>query len=277
MAASRTIGFPNIDALYQLPLGDFTVARNELAKKSGNAGADIRALEKPSIPAWGVNQLYWRERRAYDKLVRASERVRAAHQQALKARAGKKLDLAALEAQHMSAVKDASDKVAEILIKTGDPATPATLKAVLDTLQALPGPSAPGRLTKALAPIGFGAFGALMKTDMGSKALADVVTFAPPKPRADEAAAAVKRMAEINAKRVTELDGIFNRATKALIGARAKLERADTAKAAAESALQDAQRAADARRAEVARLEREARTADQERSRLKADTAARRQ
>ena len=266
----RTTGLPNVDGLYQLPLGEFTIARNELAKKSGSA--DVKALEKPSIPAWGVNQLYWRERRAYEKLVRASERVRAAHQQALQAKAGTKIDLAGLEGQHMAAVKDASEKVAEILIKSGDPATAATMKAVLDTLQALPGPSAPGRLTKALAPIGFGAFGVLMKADLGSKALAEVVTFAPKKPKADEAAAAAKRMAEINAKRITELDGIFKQVTKALDSARAKLARADTAKAAAESAFHDAQKTADAHRADVARLEREARTADQERSALKADT-----
>jgi hypothetical protein len=133
---------PDVDALYQLPLGEFTSARNALAKKSGKMGAEIKALDKPSVPAWGVNQLYWRDRKLYEKLQRASERVRAAHQQAMK---GKKLDLAALEAQHMSAVKDASERVAEILIKSGDPATPATMKAVLDTLQALPGPSAPKR------------------------------------------------------------------------------------------------------------------------------------
>lgn len=268
MSASRSAGLPDLDALYQLPLGEFTSARNELAKKSGKASGDIKALEKPSIPAWGVNQLYWRERKLYDKLQRASERVRAAHQQTMK---GKKLDLVALESQHMSAVKDASEKVAELLIKSGDPATAATMKAVLDTLQALPGPSAPGRLTKALAPIGFGAFGALMKGPVGAKAMADVVTFAPPKPKADEAAAAVKRMAEINARRVTELDAIFVKATRALDGARAKLDRADKAKAAAESALHEAQKVADSHRAEVARLEREARNADQERSRLKAD------
>jgi hypothetical protein len=268
MAAVRASGLSDIDSLYQLPLGEFTAARNALAKKSGKAGAEIKALEKPSIPAWGVNQLYWRERRTYEKLLRASDRVRAAHQQAMK---GKKLDLATLESQHMGAVKEASDKVAEILIRSGDPATPATMKAVLDTLQALPGPSAPGRLTKALAPIGFGAFGALMKGPASAKALADVVTFAPRKPKADEAAAAAKRMAEINAKRITELDAIFQKTMKALDGARAKLERADRAKAAAEAALHDAQKTADAHRAEVARLEREARTADQERSRLKAD------
>lgn len=259
----------DLDALYQLPLADFTSARNELAKGAGKASAEIKSLEKPSIPAWGVNQLYWRERRVYEKLIRTSERVRTAHQQAMK---GKHVDLRALESQHMAAVKDASEKVASILIKTGDPATAATMKAVLDTLQALPGPAAPGRLTKSLAPIGFGAFGALMKSDMGSKALADVVTFAAPKPKADEAAAAVKRMAEINAKRIKELDAIFVKVTHALTGARAKLERADKAKAAAEAAFHDAQKHADAHRAEVARLEREARTADQERSALKADT-----
>ena len=75
----------------------------------------------------------------------------------------------------------------------------------------------------------------------------------------------------INAKRITELDAIFLKATKALDAARAQLARADKAKAAAEAALQDAQKIADTRRADVARLEREARTADQERSRLKAD------
>lgn len=257
---------PDIDSLYQGPLSEFTAARNELAKKSGKAGAEIKALEKPSMAAWGVNQLYWRERRTYEKLLRASERVRAAHQQAMR---GKKIDLRALESQHNAAVKDASDKIAEILIRTGDPATPATMKAVLDTVQALPGPSAPGRLTKALAPIGFGAFGALMKGAISSKALAEVVTFAPKKPKADEAAEAARRMAAINAKRIAELDGIFAKVTKALVGAREKLARAEKAKAAAEVAFQQAQAQADAHRAGVARLEREARNADQERSELK--------
>ena len=87
----------DIDALYQLPLGEFTKARQELAKKSGSGGTAIKTLEKPSIPAWGVNQLYWRDRRTYEKLLRTSERVRAAHQQALRAKTGKKFDLVALE------------------------------------------------------------------------------------------------------------------------------------------------------------------------------------
>jgi hypothetical protein len=164
----------SIDALYQRPLGEFTSARNELAKAAGAKGAAIKALEKPSAAAWAVNQLYWRERRAYDKLIRASERVRAAHAQRLK---GKAADLATVEAQHSAAVKDAAEHVRALLAGAGDPATPATMKSVVDTLQALPGGSEPGRLTKALAPIGFGAFGALMKGAVSSKALADVVTL----------------------------------------------------------------------------------------------------
>lgn len=262
----------DVDALYQLPLAEFTAARNALARTAGTRAPEVKALEKPSIPAWGVNQLYWRERRTYDKLLRASERVRAAHAETIR---GKKIDLRAVEAQHTAAVKDASEKIAEILIRSGDPATPATMKAVLDTVQALPGPLAPGRLTKPLAPMGFGAFGALMKSGATSaKALAEVVTFAPAKPKPDEAAAAAARMAEINAKRIKELDTVFLKATKALVGARAALARAERGKAAAEASLQAAQAVAEKHRADVARLEREARTADQERSALKA--AARR-
>ena len=127
---------PDIDRLYQLPLGDFTAARNALAKTAGARAAEVKALEKPTAAAWAVNQLYWRERKTWGTLVRASDRVRAAHQQLLK---GKKVDLATLEAQHGAAVKQASEIVRALLAQSGDPATPATMKSVVDTLHALPG------------------------------------------------------------------------------------------------------------------------------------------
>ncbi len=257
----------SIDALYQRPLGEFTSARNELAKAAGAKGAAIKALEKPSAAAWAVNQLYWRERRAYDKLIRASERVRAAHAQRLK---GKAADLATVEAQHSAAVKDAAEHVRALLAGAGDPATPATMKSVVDTLQALPGGSEPGRLTKALAPIGFGAFGALMKGAVSSKALADVVTFAPAKPKADEIAEAATRAAAAAAQRLRELETQIAKTNAALTAARAKLAKAEAVRAAAETKFQDA--AANARHlaGDVARFESEARAADQERARLSA-------
>ena len=252
--------------LYQLPLGAFTDARNAMAKAAGKSGAAIKALEKPSTPAWAVNQLYWKQRRAYDKLIRASARVRAGHAQALK---GKKIDLATLELQHGAAVKDAADTIRDILSSAGDPATPATMKSVVDTLQALPGGGEPGRLTRALAPIGFGAFGALMKGAVSSKALAEVVTFAPPKPKPDEIAEAAHRADDAAKRHLRELDAQSKKTAAAFKAARAKLERADATRAAADAKLQDATAESNRLRAEVSRLDREARTQDQERQHLK--------
>ena len=58
-----------IDRLYQLPLDEFTAARNALAKKAGADGASIRSLTKPPVAAWAVNQVYWRDRSTYDALI----------------------------------------------------------------------------------------------------------------------------------------------------------------------------------------------------------------
>lgn len=251
--------------LYQRPLAEFTAARNALAKSAGANGDAIRALEKPSVPAWAVNQLFWRERRAYDKLIRASERVRAAHAQVL---AGKRVELPTSEAQHAAAVKRAADAVRTLLLWSGDPATPATMKAVVDTLQALPGGGTPGQLTKALAPIGFGAFGVLMQgaasASASSRAMAEVVAFVvpkPPKPSEDEQAAARKRAAADRTNRVKALEAEGRKLASTLARARAVLAKADVVATAAAAA-------ADRARTEVARLEREARATDQERARL---------
>src|SRR5688572_11732582 len=51
-----------IDALYGLPLEDFTKARNDLARRLRSEGsrdeaAEVASLQKPTLPAWIVNQL----------------------------------------------------------------------------------------------------------------------------------------------------------------------------------------------------------------------------
>src|SRR5688572_8316831 len=53
------------DKLYQAPLAEFTAARNALAARikaahGADAAAHVKALVKPSIAAWVLNQLYWR-------------------------------------------------------------------------------------------------------------------------------------------------------------------------------------------------------------------------
>ena len=59
-----------IDKLYQLPLDEFTAARNTLAKESSDTS--VKKLEKPNLAAWTVNQLYWRERKIYDDVIKAA-------------------------------------------------------------------------------------------------------------------------------------------------------------------------------------------------------------
>jgi len=164
----------DVDRLYQLPLAEFTAARNELAKKSGPDAAAIKALEKPNIAAWAVNQLFWTKRKIYDVLIAASEKVRAAH---VKQLSGKSADVAAAEAAHHAAVKAAADEARRILAAAGDPATPATMIAVIETLQTLPTHDEPGKLTRPLKPMGFEALAGFVPGVRAPKA------FPPPPPK----------------------------------------------------------------------------------------------
>src|SRR3954470_8462953 len=55
-----------IDQLFALPLDEFTVARNALAKRlkqqgDADAAETVRALPKPSVATWAVNQLARRD------------------------------------------------------------------------------------------------------------------------------------------------------------------------------------------------------------------------
>ena len=77
-----------IDRLYQLPVADFTEARNALAAARRAAGdtdgaSRVKALAKPSVVAWAVNQVFWSEREAFDTVVEAVREVLAAQRGAL--------------------------------------------------------------------------------------------------------------------------------------------------------------------------------------------------
>jgi hypothetical protein len=148
----------DIDALYQGPLREFTAARNALAKARGDAGADVKALEKPTLSAWAVNQLYWRERDVYDALIAAALAMRQAHVQVI---SGHSADVAAAEAAHASARRDAASAARRLAEEAGEKVTPATVDAIAETLQALPADDPPGRLTKGLKPLSFSALMAL--------------------------------------------------------------------------------------------------------------------
>ena len=141
-----------IDRLFQLPLDEFTAARNALAKQAGQDSAAIRQLTKPPLAAWAVNQLFWQQRETYDALVKASDALRRTHKAVLGGRAG---DLRAAGREHDQALDRAVKATMGIVTATGHPSSDATRQAVISTLRALPGDEAPGRLTRTLQPGGF--------------------------------------------------------------------------------------------------------------------------
>src|ERR1700752_3431397 len=64
-------------------MAEFTAARNGWGGRLKKAGKDqeaerVKTLPKPSLPAWVVNQLYWRHRKAFDRLIDAGDLFRKA-------------------------------------------------------------------------------------------------------------------------------------------------------------------------------------------------------
>jgi hypothetical protein len=164
----------DLDHLYQLPLAEFTKARDELAKQSESNRGAIRRLQKPNVPAWAVNQLYWRSRREYDALIGAAERARRAQVATL---GGKSADVAKAEADHAAAKRAALDRIRTMLKEAGESATPATFRAIAETLDALPTADPPGRLTRPLKPMGFEGLAGLLKGKPIAQQSAQVLPF----------------------------------------------------------------------------------------------------
>jgi len=210
-----------INRLYQLPLNEFTAARNALAKRLGRTAPPIKTLQKPAVPAWAVNQLYWKHRGIYDRLIEAAERLRVAHRKVL---AGKSSDLRDTETALRVAVRAAMGKVQTILDESGQPSTPATQRAVSETLEALPSAEPAGRLSRPLKPLGFEALAGVKVRP----AFLDTRTGTPAQP------AAIDREA---AKRAAASE---RREAEAALRAEAKEKERQRAKLAAERKAQAA-------------------------------------
>lgn len=243
-----------IDRLFQLPLGEFTDARNALAKRAGKDGASIKSLQKPSVPAWAVNQLYWRDRSTYDKVIAAADALREEHRKHL---SGKTADIRDAEKTHRDAVKAAADAVKQILADANEAASQATMAAVTETLEALPSEDQPGRLHRPLKPQGFEALAGLaaLAALAPSKAKAAPSHGRPPKKDDSEAA---KRQQE-EARRAAE--AAAREAEKELERERAahekEVRRAEAAIERAKEALEEANQLA-AKRSEELQAAREA-------------------
>jgi hypothetical protein len=143
-----------IDDLYRLPPSEFTGARTALAKSlSGGDAARVRALAKPTVVPWAVNQLYWRARRTYDRLMKSGEKLRAAQIAALEGRAA---DVRAVSDANRRAIADAVAEAARLAAPAGAKPDAGALARTFESLSlATSAPASPGRLTDALQPAGF--------------------------------------------------------------------------------------------------------------------------
>jgi len=174
-----------IDHLYQLPLDEFTTARNGLAKSTGDAS--IKKLEKPGLAAWAVNQLYWQKRKLYDEVIKTSGQLRTAYKQML---AGKSADVRAAEVFHNEAMRKAKAAIHAILEAGGHSAVDGVMRPITETLDALPTTDPPGRLTKPLRRTGFEA---LQGVTIAAQPSRPLVKPEPKKPAPDETERARKK------------------------------------------------------------------------------------
>ena len=189
-----------IDRLYQLPLEEFTAARNALAKGAGSEGARIRALAKPPIAAWAVNQLHWKHPDTWHALMAAGENAQKAHRAVL---AGKSADVRAASKVHEDAVEKALRATLAILKDADHEAADATKHAIGTTLRALPGEETPGRFTRTLQPAGFGMLTGLSIAAGPAKPLTPLKpAIVAEKPKVDVKALTRARQAAAEAARV---------------------------------------------------------------------------
>ena len=243
---------PSIDDLFELSPDRFTAARDQLAKVLRDGGdresaSSVKALRKPTLIAWALNQLSRRERPALESLIESGEALRAAQRKALTGVEAAPFR-AAME-QRRKLVRQLTRRGMQILREAGRGPQAAeeeiarTLETVSTDAEAATA-MLQGRLEKPLSgSSGFEAFSGLSLV---------------PDPSGSEVAERAERKA-----RETELKNAERQAEKATIDARRARLRADTLARELEEIGRRSEEAAE----EAGRLEREA---DEARGRLEA-------
>ena len=169
---------------------------------------------------------------------------------------GRRADVTAAESTQGAALKAALQEVRQLLGEAGETASPATMIAVSETLQALPSGEPPGRLVRPLKPMGLEALTRLLTPD-GATGAATVLAFPSkarrtpqtPPPVADPGASkreraeakrkaqAARREAEARAREVKLLEAELREARAAEQSAEAAAGRARTAASAADRSI----------------------------------------
>jgi hypothetical protein len=272
----------DIDDLFQLPPEEFTAARNALATKLKKAGqgekaAEVKALARPSVAAWAVNQLYWRHRKAFDQLMAASERLRKAQASQLRGKGG---NLREPLDERREALTNLTGQADALLQAAGHTPSPEIMRRITSTLDALATygdrPDAPraGRLTDEVDSPGFEALAALIPQKGDGKLASEATRVIPFRQLArtkrgkkvpaagekeDASAQRKARLAAIGAVRASEralVDArrVAVKAEAALKTAAARARQVEQKKEALTGQLEKAAEAAEAARQEARRV-----------------------
>jgi hypothetical protein len=206
----------SIDTLYKGPLGEFVSARTALAKSlSGSDAKRVKALQKPAVAAWAVNQVYWHARPVYDRLLKSGKALRSAQIAAL---GGRSADVRGAGETHREAIAGAVKEARRLAMSSGVQPNADALARTFEALSLATREVEPdGRLTKPLSPAGF-------------EALAGVTVKAhAPRPRAREV------LAHENQKKTAkdEKEEANRRKQEQIRDAQASLEQARQAEASA--------------------------------------------
>jgi hypothetical protein len=155
-----------LDRLYALKPEEFTAARNDLAgrlRKAGQAetAEQVRALRKPNVPVWAVNQLVRRHPDEVAQLLSAGEQLRLAQREAFSGERGGETVREATAAER-AAVRTLTRHAQSLLQAEGRSASHAALERIASTLRgaAVEPEAAPllaaGRLAGEVGSTGFG-------------------------------------------------------------------------------------------------------------------------
>ena len=129
-----------LDALYAAPLDEFVQRRNEVVRERRAAGdvagaAEAKALPKPSVAVWALNQLARLETERLEAVVAALDRQRDLQLGALDGSLDAKA-LSAARAAEKAAVSDLLAAAEALLVDHGHAASRATLDRVARVLRA---------------------------------------------------------------------------------------------------------------------------------------------
>lgn len=204
-----------LDALYALPLEEFTKARNDLVSRlkkahQGDAADAVRALKKPSVVAWAANRLAREDAKRVTALLDAGNRLRDAQQRSLagEAKPEEVHDAAAAEREAIRALLSSARTL------LGDRASPGLLDRLGQTLRAAAVDEEGrrqlerGRLAEGIDAVGFGPLEAVKQVrrrgDEVARAARERVASLRTESRALEAEARTAEKAAVSAARAAE-------------------------------------------------------------------------